>query len=141
MTTIEELRATNEDREHLLADLLEKAATELETLTQSLAEVTGDLNGIDELLARRPIFYECVSRYEKIQKAIAVAKTADDIKSRLTASESANRVMREACVAAYSALDDLMGDGDLESDDSKEMKAMQLLSKIITTSAPPTIII
>jgi hypothetical protein len=44
------------------------------------------------------------------------------------------QVMREALRLARSALDNLMGDSDLDSDDSDEMKAMQAISKSLSTN-------
>jgi hypothetical protein len=42
-----------------------------------------------------------------------------------------NEAALDACKLAHSALDKLMGDSDLDSDDSIEMKACQALAKVI----------
>lgn len=55
------------------------ADRKLATLTASLAEVTRELSGIDDVLERRPIFDDCKTRRDKIEKAISTAKRVDEV--------------------------------------------------------------
>lgn len=51
------------------------------TITQQAQE----LEGIDDILARRPALADCVTRRDKIETAINVAKRIDDLKQQLSA--------------------------------------------------------
>ena len=58
----------------------------------------------------------------------------DDLRAQVERLHADGAAMRGACQSALSALDVLMGDTDLDSDDSDEMKACQKLAKALEAS-------
>lgn len=142
MTTIEELVELAKQPYPLsVRDIAVKAVVELGALNHELEALTRQFSSIDKVLARRPALDDCNTRLDKIEKAITVAKTADDLTRQVEELTKERDELRQNLLSIsaglYREFDESKGDkcsGDLLDDFACFMEHHKAKETLLTFS-------